>query len=172
MMELLDDVVTLGQSEEWEIEFKPTALDLGAFCQGLEDELRIIAGTNIELIFIPPKEIDYILLADEKLLRQTITNLLSNAIKYSPDGGTVALECSHDDQHTIIRVSDEGIGIPDKDQEHLFDAFHRASNVRDLPGTGLGLTIAKQAINLHGGTIAVESEVGKGTTFTVTIPKT
>ena len=106
---------------------------------------------------------------DEKLLRHILSNLLSNAIKYSPSGGTVHFDLVCEEE-VIFRVQDEGIGIPEADRANLFDSFHRASNVGTISGTGLGLAIVKKSVDLHGGTIAVNSEVGVGTTFIVTIP--
>jgi signal transduction histidine kinase len=107
---------------------------------------------------------------DEKLLRQILTNLLSNAIKYSPDGGTVHLTLACQAGRVTFQVRDDGIGIPDEDQARLFETFHRARNIGNIPGTGLGLAIVKKSVDLHGGTIEVASQVGQGTTFTVTLP--
>jgi signal transduction histidine kinase len=107
---------------------------------------------------------------DEKLLRYIIGNLLSYAIKYSPQGSQVKFDLACDQQQAILRIQDEGIGIPVKDRQHLFKSFHRGSNVGTISGTGLGLAIVKSSVDLHGGQIAVESEVGVGTTFTVTLP--
>jgi signal transduction histidine kinase len=107
---------------------------------------------------------------DEKLLRSLLGNLLSNAIKYSHPGSTVELRLTCDGNTAIFEVQDRGIGIPKADRQRLFECFHRASNVGAVCGTGLGLTIAKNCVDLHGGAIAVESEVGRGTTFTVTLP--
>jgi signal transduction histidine kinase len=107
---------------------------------------------------------------DKTLLRYILSNLLTNAVKYSPGGGTVQLEIHCGTDQTVIRVADEGIGIPEKDQKRLFEAFHRAQNVGAIKGSGLGLTITKRAVMLHGGSIHFESQVGVGTTFTVTLP--
>ncbi|HEY9798299.1 MAG TPA: sensor histidine kinase, partial [Leptolyngbyaceae cyanobacterium] len=107
---------------------------------------------------------------DEKLLRQFLTNLLSNAIKYSPKGGTIQFDLVCDRDRATFCIRDQGIGIPPEDQAQLFDAFQRSSNVGTISGTGLGLTIAKKCVDIHKGQIAVESEVGVGTTFTVTLP--
>jgi signal transduction histidine kinase len=108
---------------------------------------------------------------DPKLLRRALTNLLYNAVKYSPSQKQVTFElaCSPD-YGAIIRIKDQGIGIPEDDLHRLFDSFHRAANVGTIPGTGLGLVIAKEAIELHGGTITVQSQVGIGTTFTIALP--
>jgi signal transduction histidine kinase len=95
---------------------------------------------------------------------------LSNAIKYSPTSTTVKFELVCQNDLAIFYVQDSGIGIPLEDQQHLFESFHRAKNVGNIPGTGLGLSIVKRSVDLHGGYITVESEVEVGTTFTVTIP--
>ncbi len=108
-------------------------------------------------------------LKDEKLLRQILSNLLSNAIKYSPDGGNVQVRLTCEDNKVMFQVQDEGIGIPTEHQQNLFKSFSRASNVGTIAGTGLGLSIVKKCVELHGGQIAVRSQVGIGTTFTVTL---
>jgi len=97
-------------------------------------------------------------------------NLLSNAIKYSPKGGDVILDLTWEPQQLIFRIQDEGIGIPPDFQSQLFQQFQRASNVGNIKGTGLGLTIVKHSVDVHGGTIRVESSLGKGTIFIVTLP--
>ncbi|HAA30602.1 MAG TPA: hypothetical protein DCE56_26585 [Cyanobacteria bacterium UBA8553] len=107
---------------------------------------------------------------DEKLLRYIINNLLSNAIKYSPQGSTVKCDLVCEQSNAILRIQDEGIGIPLEDQRHLFESFYRGRNVGSISGTGLGLSIVKNCVTLHGGQIAVESEVGVGSIFTVTLP--
>ena len=86
------------------------------------------------------------------------------------EGGTVEVSLRREAHTLLISVRDEGIGIPDNDQLHLFEAFHRASNVGKISGTGLGLVIVKQAVEAHNGTITVDSTLGEGTTFVVTIP--
>jgi len=107
---------------------------------------------------------------DRKLLRHILSNLLSNAIKYSPTGSTVNFELTRQNTQAIFQIQDFGIGIPEEDQQHLFESFHRAKNVVNIPGTGLGLAIVKRSVDLCGGKITAKSEVGVGTTFTVTIP--
>jgi signal transduction histidine kinase len=107
---------------------------------------------------------------DEKLLGHILTNLLSNAIKYSPEGGTVQFDLVCTAREAIFRITDSGIGIPLEDLPQLFESFQRASNVGTIQGTGLGLAIVKKAVDLHRGKIAVESEAGVGTTFTVMLP--
>ncbi len=103
-------------------------------------------------------------------MRHIVTNLLSNALKYSSEDKIVQLRLNRRGDSVIIQIRDEGIGIPSADLNHLFEPFHRANNVGVISGTGLGLTITKEAVELHGGSIMVESQVNVGTLFTVCLP--
>lgn len=107
---------------------------------------------------------------DERLVNHILQNLLSNALKYSPDGGRVLLRVARDGDDITFEVEDEGIGISRAELATLFESFQRGSNVGNIPGTGLGLTIVKRAVDEHGGAIEVESEEGKGTRFLVRLP--
>jgi signal transduction histidine kinase len=169
MTQLLNDVLVLGKAEAGKLEFNPQPLDLEQFCLNLTDELNLDASNQHNLTFVNHAQAIQANL-DEKLLRHILNNLLSNAIKYSPSGSDVKFELSCQDTQAIFRIQDEGIGIPEEDQQRLFESFHRAKNVGNVPGTGLGLAIVKNAIDLHGGKISVNSQVGMGTTFTVAIP--
>ena len=107
-------------------------------------------------------------------LRQVLTNLLNNAVKFSPTGSTVTLRSWETDDELFLQVSDEGIGIPPDDQEHIFDDFFRARNVGDVSGAGLGLSIAKKVVDAHQGRMWVESPYDgaeSGTRFTVALPR-
>jgi signal transduction histidine kinase len=101
-----------------------------------------------------------------------VANLVSNAVKYTPDGRRVAIRVSRSDDRVRIEVADEGLGISADDQQHLFDEFFRSTNpdAFSQPGTGLGLSIVKRIVERHDGDIAVSSELGCGSTFTVTLP--
>jgi len=112
-----------------------------------------------------------ILLCDAKLIKRLLGNLLSNAIKYSPDGGQIAVSIKAADENVSLKVSDQGVGIPPEDVETLFKLFQRASNVDDIKGHGLGLSIVKQVADAHDATISVDSTVGEGTTFTIVFPR-
>src|SRR5439155_9287191 len=107
---------------------------------------------------------------DEGLLRHTLSNLLSNAVKYSADGSPVELLVQREGTDAVFIVRDRGIGIPEAEQARLFEAFHRAANAVQVPGTGLVLLIANRCVELHGCSITFESRVGTGTTFTVRLP--
>jgi two-component system NtrC family sensor kinase len=107
---------------------------------------------------------------DPVRLRQMIGNLLDNAIKYTPEKGVVHLKVEVEGDQVILRISANGMGIPQADQPYLFDKFFRAGNIpEDLPGTGLGLSIVKSIVDNHGGRIWVDSKLGEGTTFTVVL---
>ena len=110
---------------------------------------------------------------DESLLHQITTNLISNALKYTPTDGEIAITGSIiSDTDFELHFSDKGIGIPDKDQKHLFKSFHRAENVGNISGTGLGLSIVKQAVTALGGSINFKSKINEGTQFIVRLPLT
>ena len=107
---------------------------------------------------------------DESLLRHIVGNLLSNAVKYSAESSPVAFNLRREGEEVVLTIQDHGIGIPTSDQARLFEAFHRASNVGETPGTGLGLLLVKHCVELHQGRIHLESQEGSGTTFTVHLP--
>lgn len=110
--------------------------------------------------------------ADPERVSQVIRNLLDNALTHTPSGGTIEVSISNSSGEAITRVSDNGTGIPEEELPHVFDRFYRVdkSRSRGTGGTGLGLTIAKEIVESHGGSISVESEEGKGTTFEFTLP--
>lgn len=167
--ELISDVITISRQDFTGAELDRQIIDLETYCRDIIEELQLAYRMKRTLKF---KGIDRRIEAfiDIKLMRRALTNLLTNAIKYSPDGKPVLMELAYADCQAIIKVKDHGIGIPETDLPRLFEPFNRASNVGSIQGTGLGLAIAKQAVDLHGGSISVQSVVGKGTTFTITLP--
>ena len=110
--------------------------------------------------------------ADRERLNRVITNLVSNAYKYTPAGGAIRLRAAHDERSLCVSVSDTGIGISPEDQKKLFTKFYRVDSLltREIGGTGLGLAIVKSIVELHEGAVSVESELGKGSTFSFTLP--
>jgi signal transduction histidine kinase len=109
---------------------------------------------------------------DPARIQQVVTNLLSNAIKFSPEGGTVTIGAAAEDDKVKVWVTDQGIGIPPEAMPNLFTKFFRVDNdeTRKIGGTGLGLALIKEIVEAHGGHIWVESELGKGSTFSFTLP--
>ena len=170
MTTMLDSVLILGRAQAQMMSFTPQSADLGALCQQILDEtLKATAPSLCETTLdvatdLPAGQFD------PALLRHIFGNLLSNAIKYSPSGGQVTFAATRDDTHYVLSITDQGIGIPVDELPHLFASFHRASNVGDIKGTGLGLSIVKHAVELHGGSVAVQSQIGQGTRFTVRLP--
>jgi signal transduction histidine kinase len=166
MIRILDGVLHIGKAEAGRLEFKPAPLKLGQFCVDL---LKELPSGDREIVFIN-QCCDLCCCLDENLLRHILSNLISNSIKYSPSGSKIKFEVSCQNQQVVFEIQDNGIGIPPEDQQHLFESFHRASNVGNIQGTGLGLAIVKRCVALHGGEISVESQVGVGTKFEVKIP--
>lgn len=168
LTQLLDDVLTLSKAEAGRIPFTPLPIDVIGFCQNLVEDLQ--ASTTEHIIQFTCSNPIVSTEVDEKLLRQILENLLSNAIKYSYSDSliTLNLHCSVD--QLILEIRDQGIGIPKADLLHLFNPFHRGENVGTIAGNGLGLAIIKRAVDLHHGSITIDSQVGMGTTCTVYLP--
>jgi PAS domain S-box-containing protein len=170
MVALLDDLLTINQADAGATPFNPIPISLDSFCRNIAEEFQSVSEMKHILTYSCSNEPGTVL-ADEKLLQRVLINLLTNAFKYSPEGSTVEFKLSFDEDNAVIRIKDSGIGIPEADQPYLFEAFQRAGNVGNIQGTGLGLAIVKSSIEAHGGKIMVESQIGIGTTFTVTIPR-
>jgi signal transduction histidine kinase len=186
MNSMVEDVLLLSEAEAGNLQLKPAPVDLVQLCRSLVSELIVADRKQHNITFTPMSEckvelsettslereqaapMEYFL--DEKLVRYILINLLGNALKYSPPGSAIQLDLTCYPDHAVFRIQDQGIGIPSKDMPRLFESFHRASNVATTQGTGLGLAIVKQCVDLHGGQISVDSLVGKGSTFTVTLP--
>ncbi len=170
MNDLLEDVLTLSKVNRRRLDFNPEAMALDTFCENLVDAMRWSLGEQYQLVFVVSGE-RYVVSLDQKLIWHALNNLLSNAIKYSPSASTVTLELVYQPEAVVIRVTDQGIGIPPEDHARLFEPFHRAKNVGSIAGTGLGLAIVKHCVELHGGTIRFSSVLGSGTTFIITLPR-
>lgn len=170
LADLLDDLLTLSKTEEIGREkFHPHPFDLGAMCAEVLAEMRDGIGMHHEFELTISGECQQIH-ADRKLIRRAVVNLLSNAVKYSLPGSKISLSVTCDAAQTVLCVQDTGIGIPEEDLKHLFEAFYRGRNVDHIAGTGLGLAIVKQSVELHGGEITVSSQLGVGSAFTMTLP--
>lgn len=168
LTDLLEQVLQINKAESVGLELNREIIDIVAFCRELVENMgQLNAQRRIEFMVIGQP---VLVNADMKLIRQIINNLMSNALKYSPVEGTIWVTLTFEEEQLLLEVQDEGIGIPKEDQEQLFTMYHRAKNVGDIQGTGLGLVIIKQAVEAHEGTISVESQVGKGTNFQVVLP--
>lgn len=166
---MLNEFLSLERIEQGIVEVKPAEIDIVHQCIEQIEELRGLAK--------PGQSIDYdhegterMVTTDPQMLGHVITNLVTNAVKYSPAGTPVLLRTRIADGSLIITVTDQGVGIPAEDQQHLFDRFFRGSNVMTIQGTGLGLNIVKRYLDLLGGDITFTSEPGR-TIFTVELPQ-
>jgi two-component system, sensor histidine kinase and response regulator len=187
MTALMEDVLFLSRSNTNRVKLNLTKFDLIKFCIQLLRQMQKTFAQDYTLnsfLYISTTSIsienphlqndlpDLLVKMDDKLLRQILTNLLTNAIKYSPHNRIVDFQITVDQEQVSFVVGDHGIGIPEEDLEKLFGAFHRGKNVGVLPGTGLGLSIVKNCIDIHNGSISVESKLNIGTKFTVVLPIT
>jgi PAS domain S-box-containing protein len=164
--ELLDEILLFGKAEVAKLEFQPRQIDLNLFCNQIASQVKLANNNQISINFISQNK-SITAAFDPKRLQLILTNLLSNAIKYSSDNSSVILELCCDDKNIIFKIKDAGIGIAEEDKKRIFEPFYRGKNIDSIPGTGLGLSIVKTIVDLLGGEIFIESQVGVGTTFTV-----
>lgn len=187
--QLLQDLLTSAKAEDGRIISHPTAVELGDFIEKLTDDLRLVAekkGLFVDFITSnDPTHAEktenggervimplYYVYADPDRLREVLTNLFDNAVKYTPKG-RISFGLTGDDHTVQCYVKDTGIGIPTDDVPHLFQKFYRVDNseTRTIGGTGLGLFICRKIIELYGGNMWVESELGKGSAFYINLPR-
>ena len=167
MSRMIDRVLLLGKADAGMLDFQPQRIKLAPLCRQFVEEARAQQPHDRSEVALEIGDEVGEGAYDEKLLRHIFSNLLSNAMKYSPGGGPVRFKVRREETSTVFEVVDQGIGIPPEEIAHLFEPFHRASNVGVIQGTGLGLAIVKSAVEMHGGTIEVNSVAGEGTAFTV-----
>lgn len=171
MKALLENVLELSSMQAQRGNFTPAQCDPAVLCRKLMTELQNHLGTTRQLLYASDVGLPMANL-DENLLHHILNHLISNAMKYSAADKPVVVHLASRNDALVLMVRDEGMGIPAAEIQHLFQPFYRATNVGPIPGTGLGLSIIKEAVELHRGSIAVESQVGVGSTFTVTFPLT
>ena len=167
--ELLDDMLFFGKSEVGQIDFKPKPIDLADFCHTEIAEMQSLGDEKQQTIeFINHHNCQTTSL-DRNILHHILNRLLSNAIKYSPNGSKIKFEVLSEKEQVIIKIKDKGIGISEVDRQRIFEPFFRGGNVDRIPGIGLSLSIVKNLVKIHGGKIEVESQLGIGTSFTLTL---
>jgi PAS domain S-box-containing protein len=171
LLELINDILDLSKIEAGHLELKYEDFELSQAVAEVVATVRPIA-TAKSIQFDSVVASDLFLYADRLRFKQVLYNLLSNALKFTPAGGQVSIEGSQEQRSIRFRVADTGIGIPTGEQEAIFESFHQVGTttkgVRE--GTGLGLAITKRLVEQHGGSIWVESELGKGSRFFFTLP--
>ncbi len=175
MSELVDSLLTLARADEGRLPLAVEPCDLRELVSEAAETASMLAepaGQAVTTV-IPDREVP--LDVDRNRIRQLLLNLVTNAVKYTPGGGRVSLGLSDQGDTVILTVGDTGVGIAAGDLPHIFDRFWRADPARsresDRPGVGLGLAITKWIAEAHGGTITVQSRPGRGTIFTVTLPR-
>lgn len=169
IVELMNDVLTISKEDSGKTNFKPTLFDLKEFCLEIIDSYYL-DKINLTKVITHFNGSTFTVNADKKLMEYAIINILNNAFKYSEKFEQVVLNLSSTSDTIILEIIDFGIGIPKEDQLKLFNTFFRASNTDGFQGTGLGLYIAKTFTEKNSGTIALESELGKGTKVTLKFP--
>lgn len=167
LTDILNDFLSVSKLEEGRVE---VAMETVKVCEFIEDVIQEMYGMSTEHLLSCEHTGSETARFDPKLMKNILLNLLSNAIKFSPAGGKVAVRSEADTNGLTLSVSDNGIGIPSQDREHLFERFFRGNNVTHIQGTGLGLNIVARYVDLMCGTISIDSEQNRGTTVTIVIP--
>jgi signal transduction histidine kinase len=165
---LIDNLLNTSRLFDGGFYFRPEEIDLASLLHEVTQLHREIApGSQIKETWgTTPLQMT----GDPKLLFQVFSNLLSNAIKYSPNGGLIEISAEMHSQDVVVAIEDQGIGIPEKDIDRLFERYHRGSNVSGIVGTGVGLYLVKMVVDLLGGSVAVDSREGQGSRFTLRLP--
>jgi signal transduction histidine kinase len=173
LQSLINDLVDVSRIESGRISLIEREFDLAELLREIGSNMRPHFDAKRQTLTFDLPEEPVIAIADRDRIAQVIMNLLSNASKFSDSGAQVTVSASCDSTWCSFSVADNGIGISEHDQTHLFAAFYRADNsvTREHGGVGLGLSIVKSIVDLHGGKITLRSEQGKGSTFTVGIPR-
>jgi len=166
---ILNDFLSLEKLEAGKVQYRPEEFKLCELVQSVVEDIEAMCkpGQHIELVCGTHTEV----VLDPQLVRNILFNLLSNAVKYSGEGAQIELSVDGKDEQLIIKVKDQGIGIPEDEQKHLFERFFRAKNATNIQGTGLGLNIVAKHVQLMGGDISYTSKLNEGTTFTITLPR-
>jgi PAS domain S-box-containing protein len=171
MNQMLNDIIIMGKSDTGKLELKSAPIDLNIFLQNLIDDLLQREGKKSHpKLIVDIQGLPADANVDAEIIRQGIENILSNAFKFAEPDTEVIFKAYMEKSNIVIKVRDEGIGIPDADKQRLMEPFFKGSNVGNLSGTGLGLTIVKRAIEMHQGKIEIHSQENKGTEVTMTIP--
>jgi PAS domain S-box-containing protein len=166
---LMDDVLILNKAETGKLQLNLSRVNLYKLCHRIIEEVKTLTNEKHTIsCSYKMEEMEFQL--DEKLIRFIINNLLSNAVKYSPEGGSVDLCIEKISNHLLIVIKDEGIGIPERERSQLFNTFFRCSNTGSIQGNGLGLSIVKKSVDIHGGTIILDESYKSGARFVVTLP--
>jgi signal transduction histidine kinase len=172
LLNLINDVLDISRIEAGKTELQLRDIALPGLIQSLRKEMKPVLDSKKQSLDIEVEDGLPMAHADKGKVRQVLLNLLGNAAKYTPQGGKLKVEAARDNGFCRVSVIDNGIGIKEDDQEIIFEPFSRIEDAQTegKSGTGLGLAITKELVEMHGGHIWVESEYGKGSRFTFTLP--
>ncbi len=169
MTGLLDDLITINRADAGKLIANAEEVNIIELISEVISDSKA-SFSHTPSIFFECSILKLNVNTDPKLFRQILSNLLGNAIKYTPIEKNIYVVVTVDDSNVIIKIKDEGYGIPKSSHSELFTPFHRADNITNIPGTGLGLSITKRSVEMMGGSISFSSIEGSGTTFIVTLP--
>ena len=172
LLSLINEILDLSKVEAGRMELELATFDLPLAIDNARTFVRERATNHGITLDVKVDERLGDIVGDERKIKQILLNLLSNAVKFTPEGGRITINARPINGSVEISVTDTGIGIAEEDQPKVFEEFRQvgSDNAKKVEGTGLGLTLAKKFVELHGGRIWVESEVGKGSTFVFTLP--
>jgi signal transduction histidine kinase len=167
----VDELLDLARGEVGMLRLNPESVDPRQLLEGIVDSMKPLALKNGQSLSSELNDSLPAVWADEDRLRQVVLNLINNAFKFTPTGGKIALKAREDDGNLVVEIQDNGYGISEKEQPLLFEPYHQLESDRArLSGLGLGLSLSKKLVELHGGQIWVKSQKGKGSTFSFSIP--
>lgn len=169
LLGLMNTILNISEAKVGLIKLDKVSIGLKDFLRELSDLFELAAQSKkIELLFKAP---DIVIWGDRERLKQAVANLISNALKFTPNEGKISVAVENQEDSTAIIVKDTGIGIPPEEIPNIFKRFHRANISKTTPGQGLGLSLAKAYVEAHGGHIEVYSRPGKGSTFSIILPR-
>jgi PAS domain S-box-containing protein len=169
IVELMNAVLTISKEDSGKTTYLPTLFNLKTLCiETIDKNFTEVKGQGKVKIEFTGN--NFLVYADKNLMEYSISNLLSNGFKYSDKSADIELNIQSIDTNCVVKITDYGIGIPEKDIDKVFNTFYRASNTDGIPGTGLGLHIVKTFVKKNKGTVSLESELGKGTKVTASFP--
>ncbi|MBD2485240.1 hybrid sensor histidine kinase/response regulator [Planktothrix sp. FACHB-1365] len=171
--QILNSAIVLAQAESNVINFEAQILNLDLFTKQILEDWKPLENQSHPIELSIKGNHPEVFKADPNFLKQILIHLLTNAIRYSPEGGTINLELIYQPTEVIFKIQDRGIGIPESELDQVFDAFYRGNNADSIsgtPGAGLGLTVVKRLVELHQGTITLESILNQGTIVTLSFP--
>jgi signal transduction histidine kinase len=171
LISILNDFLSLEKLEQGKVESKATVFNIEEFSKEIIEEVQPSLKKEQKIKYTHKGNGNEVCI-DQQILKNVLLNLASNAIKYSPEGALIELKTISNNGNLTLEVTDQGMGIPEDDQQHLFERFFRAKNATNVQGTGLGLNIVKRYVELMGGSISFKTKENEGTTFKVTIEKT